>query len=56
MHSYTSDLLQFDLEMRPSTLVLAALAMIVVALLSVIPGVRTMNRLDLAEVVRERAI
>jgi putative ABC transport system permease protein len=55
MHSYTSDLLSFDLHMRPSTLVLAALAMIVVALLSVIPGIRTVNRLDLAEVVRERA-
>jgi putative ABC transport system permease protein len=55
MHSYTSDLLEFDLVMRPTTLILAALAMIVVALLSVIPGIRTVNRLDLAEVVRERA-
>jgi putative ABC transport system permease protein len=56
MHTYTSDILQFDLEMRPSTLVLAGLAMIVVALLSVIPGVRTVNRLDIASVVRERAV
>lgn len=55
MHSYTSDLLQFDLEMRPTTLILAAMAMIVVALLSVIPGIRTVNRLDLADVVRQRA-
>ncbi len=56
MSSYTSDILQFDLEMRPTTLVLAALAMIVVALLSVIPGIRTVNRLDIASVVRERAL
>ncbi|MCH8900445.1 MAG: ABC transporter permease, partial [Acidobacteria bacterium] len=56
MHSYTSDILQFDLEMRPSTLVLAGLAMILVALLSVIPGIRTVNRLDIASVVREHAV
>lgn len=56
MHSYTSDIFQFDLEMRPSSLVLAGLAMIVVALLSVIPGIRTVNRLDIASVVRERAV
>lgn len=56
MHSYTSDILQFDLELRATTLVLAALAMIVVALLSVIPGIRTVNRLDIASVVREHAM
>ncbi len=56
MHSYTSDILQFDLELQPWTLALAAAAMLGVALLSVIPGIRTVNRLDLAEVVRERAV
>jgi putative ABC transport system permease protein len=56
MQSYSSDILQFNLEMRPSTLVLAGLAMIVVALLSVIPGIRTVNRLDIASVVREHAV
>ena len=56
MQSYSSDILQFDLEMRASTLVLAAVAMIVVALLSVIPGIRTVNRLDIASVVREHAV
>jgi ABC-type antimicrobial peptide transport system permease subunit len=56
MQSYSSDILQFNLEMRPSTLVLAGLAMIVVALLSVIPGIRSVNRLDIASVVREHAV
>jgi len=56
MSTYTSDMIKFNLEMRPSTLVLSALAMIVVALLSVIPGIRTVGRLNVAEVVRERSV
>jgi putative ABC transport system permease protein len=56
MSSYTSDMLQFGLELRPSTLVFAALAMIAVTLLSMIPGIRSVGRLDIAEVVRERSI
>jgi ABC-type antimicrobial peptide transport system permease subunit len=56
MSTYSSDMIKFNLEMRPSTLVLSALAMVAVALLSVIPGIRTVRRLNVAEVVRERAV
>jgi ABC-type antimicrobial peptide transport system permease subunit len=56
MSTYSSDMIKFNLEMRPSTLVLSAIAMIVVALLSVIPGIRTVGRLNVAEVVRERSV
>ena len=56
MSTYSSDMIKFNLEMRPWTLVLAAIAMIIVALLSVIPGIRTVRRLNIVEVVRERAI
>ncbi len=56
MSTYSSDMMKFNLEMRPSTLVFAAIAMIIVALLSVIPGIRTVRRLNIVEVVRERAM
>lgn len=55
MHSYTSDMFTFDLAMNPITPVLSAVAMVVVALLSAWPAVRTVDRLDLATVVRERS-
>jgi len=56
MHTYSSDLLTFDLEMHPTTLLYAAAALVVVALLSLIPGVRSVGRLDVAQVVRERSL
>ncbi len=56
MSTYSSDMMKFNLEMRPSTMVLSAIAMILVALLSVIPGIRTVGRLNVVEVVRERAV
>ncbi|HZJ48850.1 MAG TPA: FtsX-like permease family protein, partial [Acidimicrobiia bacterium] len=56
MSTYSSDMIKFNLEMRPSTLILSAISMIIVALLSVIPGVRTVGRLNMVEVVRERAV
>jgi putative ABC transport system permease protein len=55
MHSYTSDMFTFDLAMNPITPVLSAAAMVVVALLSAWPAVRSVDRLDLATVVRERS-
>jgi putative ABC transport system permease protein len=55
MASFSSDLFQFDLVVRPRTLVVTALAMLVVALLSQIPGIRSVGRLDLGRVVRERS-
>ena len=50
-----SDQFGFTLEMRTSTLVLSALAILGVALLSQWPGLRAVRRLDVARVVRERA-
>ena len=56
MHSYSSDMFTFDLIMNPMTLVLSGVAMVIVALVSAWPAVRTVGRLDLGTVVRERSI
>ncbi len=53
--SYTSDLFDFSLHMRATTLVIAAVAILVTAILSQWPGLRAIARLDIAQVVRERA-
>ncbi len=53
--SFASDEFSFELEIRTSTLVLSSLAILAVALLSERPGLRSVRRLDIAEVVRERA-
>ncbi|MDH4159888.1 MAG: FtsX-like permease family protein, partial [Actinomycetota bacterium] len=55
MSSFSSDLFQFDLVVRPRTLVATAVAMVAVALLSQIPGIRSVGRLDIGRVVRERS-
>ncbi len=55
MAQFDNDQFDFSLRMRPSTLVLAALAILAVALLSQLPGLRAVRRLDVARVVRERA-
>jgi putative ABC transport system permease protein len=55
MQSYSSDMFTFKLDMNVSTLVFSSLAMLVVALLSVLPAIRTVRRLDIAKVVRERS-
>lgn len=55
MQSYSSDMFTFDLEMNPMSLVISAIAMVVVALISAWPAIRTVDRLDLATVVRERS-
>jgi putative ABC transport system permease protein len=51
--SFSSDLFQFDLQVRPSTLALVSAAMILVTLLSQLPGLRSVGRLDLGTVARE---
>ncbi len=51
---FSSDLFRFDLALRPATLPLAALAMMVTATLSLVPGLRAVSRLDLAAAARER--
>jgi putative ABC transport system permease protein len=55
LSSYSTDLFAFDLEMKPESLLYASLAMLLVAFISVLPGIRGIRRLDLGKVVRERA-
>ena len=55
MASFNSDLFAFDLYMRPSTLVLASLAIVVVALVSQGPGLRAVHRIEIARIVKERS-
>ena len=55
MKSYSSDMFTFKLDMNWTTLVFSSLAMLLVALLSVIPAVRTVQHLDISKVVRERS-
>ena len=55
MGQFSNDQFSFELQMRTSTLVLAAVAIVIVALLSQLPGLRAVRRLDVARVVRERA-
>ncbi|MBK5111353.1 MAG: FtsX-like permease family protein [Thermoleophilia bacterium] len=55
MASFGSDQFNFELQMRPSTLVLSAIAIVIVALISQIPGLRALRRMDLARIIRERA-
>jgi putative ABC transport system permease protein len=54
MAAYSSDLFQFDLHLRPWTPALTALALVTVALLSELPGLRALRRIEIARVVRER--
>ena len=55
MAQFNNDQFDFSLQIRPSTFIFAALAILIVALLSQLPGLRAVRRLDVAEVVRERA-
>jgi putative ABC transport system permease protein len=55
MASVTSDMFVFDLELRPSTLVLSALAVLAVGLLSQWPALRAVDSIDLGKIVRERS-
>ena len=53
--SFGNDSFSFDLQVRASTLILSAVAILLVSLLSERPGLRAVRRLDIAQVVRERA-
>ncbi len=55
MAQFDNDQFDFSLQMRASTFILAAVAILIVSLLSQLPGLRAVRRLDVAEVVRERA-
>lgn len=56
MASFNNDSFTFELSIRPVTIAVAALSMLIVALLSLIPGIRSVRRLDIGAVVRERAV
>lgn len=56
MASFSSDLFTFDLYVRPTTFVLTALGILVAALVSQVPILRSVRRIDIARVVRERAL
>lgn len=56
MQSYNNDSFTFGLTIQPLTYVVAAGSMIVVALLSMVPGIRSVRRLDIGGVVRERSV
>jgi putative ABC transport system permease protein len=56
MSSFSSDLFSFDLDMNPWTLLWTSLAVLVVAWLSQLPGLRAVRRLDIATVVRQRSL
>jgi putative ABC transport system permease protein len=55
MYTFSSDMFAFELTMRPLTIVLTALAIIVVGLLSQWPALRAVDRLDLGQIVRDRS-
>ncbi|MCL1587374.1 MAG: ABC transporter permease [Actinomycetia bacterium] len=55
LSSFSNDSFNLEFSIRPVTVAIAALSMIVVALLSLIPGIRSVKRLDVGAVVRERA-
>jgi len=55
MTSYSSPEFPITANIRPISFVGAAIVMIVVALLSLVPAVRAVKRIDVGEVVRERS-
>jgi putative ABC transport system permease protein len=56
MATFSSDLFSFDLAVHPTTIVLSGLAIVVVAIASLVPAGRTIRHLDVARVVRERSM
>ncbi len=54
--SFANDSFALGLSVHPLTILVAVVAMIAVALLSLIPGIRSMKRLDVGAVVRERSV
>lgn len=56
MAEYNSDQFTFALSIRWTTLALSALFILVVTLVSQWPGLREIRRLDIAKIVRERAV
>jgi len=55
MATFSSDLFAFDLYIYPRTYVYAALAILVVALISQWPGLRAIRRISIPKIVKERS-
>jgi putative ABC transport system permease protein len=55
MSQFSVEAFSLEFAMRPLSVVLSAVAMLVVAGLSMIPALRTVGRIDIGAVVRERA-
>ena len=55
LQTYSNDQFILNLSIKPLTLVLSAAAIMGVAIASQIPGLRALRRMNVAEVVRERA-
>jgi putative ABC transport system permease protein len=55
MASFSSDLFSFELHVRPTTFILTALAVLGASLVSQLPILRSVRRIDIARIVRERA-
>ncbi|MEA2002052.1 MAG: ABC transporter permease [Actinomycetota bacterium] len=56
MSSFSNDSLNFSPSISPLTVIIAALSMLIVAVVSLIPGIRSVRKLDVGSVVRERAV
>jgi putative ABC transport system permease protein len=56
MATFSSDLFSFDLNVRPTTFLFSAIGVLVAALVSQAPILRAVRRIDIAQVVRERAL
>lgn len=56
MSTFNSDLYDFSLRLRPVTPMLLAAALVAITLITHVPARRHLRRLDIARVVRERAL
>ena len=54
LQTYSTDQFALELVVRPQTLVASSAAILLVAAISQVPGLRAVRRLDIATVVRER--
>jgi putative ABC transport system permease protein len=55
MSSFSSDMFAFDLYIKPTTYLWAAVAILVVALLAQLPGLRAVRRLNIPKITKERS-
>ncbi|MFQ5524372.1 MAG: FtsX-like permease family protein, partial [Acidimicrobiia bacterium] len=56
MGLFSSDMFSLDFQMSPLSIAIACVAMLATAGLSLVPALRTVRRLDVGTVVRERAV